>query len=165
MLVLTHGRTSVFPMDLTDSGRLLKVLFTLPVSSFGQNTLDSRFCPLESSREYWTCVVFLGENQLARKCKEPNRIKSCGKTQRIKLVLSVLHFVAGSVRHEIRPIRMRYLWSDFRAWKEPFSEVYMMTFSLYSKLVWVISTLYLLGMLFGHFILIVVTLVFNILLS
>ena len=135
MLVLTHGTTSVFPMDLTDSGRLLKVLFTLPVSTFGQNTLDSRFCPLESNREYWTCVVFLGENQLARKCKEPNRIKSCGKTQRIKLVLSVLHFVAGSVRHEIRPIRMRYLWSDFRAWKEPFSEVYMMTFSLYSKLV------------------------------
>ena len=77
----------------------------------------------------------LGENQLARKCKEPNRIKSCGKTQRIKLVLSVLHFVAESVRHEIRPIRMRYLWSDFRAWKELFSEVYMMTFLLYSKLV------------------------------
>ena len=25
--------------------------------------------------------------------------------------------------------------SDSRAWKEPFSEVYMMTFSLYSKLV------------------------------
>ena len=41
----------------------------------------------------------------------------------------------GGVRHEIRPIRMRYLWSDFRAWEEPFSEVYMVKFSLYSKLV------------------------------
>ena len=29
----------------------------------------------------------------------------------------------GSVRQEIRPIRMRYLWSDFRAWKEPSSVV------------------------------------------
>ena len=56
MLVLTHGTTSVFPMDLTDSGRLLKVLFTLPVSSFGQNILDSRFCPVnlvESIGHVW----------------------------------------------------------------------------------------------------------------
>jgi len=104
MLVLTHGTISVFPMDPTDSGRLLKVLFTLPVSSFGQTPLDSRFCLLESSREYWTCVEFLGENELARKCNEPTRIKSCGKTQRIQLVRSVLHFVAGGVRHQIRPI-------------------------------------------------------------
>ena len=28
----------------------------LPVSFFDQTPLDSRFCPLESSREYWTCV-------------------------------------------------------------------------------------------------------------
>ena len=42
---------------------------------------------------------------------------------------------AGGVRHEIRPIRMRYLWSDFRAGEEPFSEVYMVKFSIYSKLV------------------------------
>ena len=41
----------------------------------------------------------------------------------------------GGVRHEIRLIRMRYLLSDFRAWEEPFSEVYMVKFSLYSKLV------------------------------
>ena len=47
---------------------------------------------------------------------------------------------AGGVRHEIRPIRMCYLWSDFRAGEEPFSEVYMVKFSIYSKLVWVIST-------------------------
>ena len=39
---------------------------------------------------------------------------------------------AGGVRHEIRPIRMCYLWSDFRAGEEPFSEV---KFSIYSKLV------------------------------
>ena len=38
---------------------------------------------------------------------------------------------------------MRYLYSDFRAWKEPFSEGYMMKFSLYSKLLSVILTLYL----------------------
>ena len=43
--------------------------------------------------------------------------------------------IAGGVRHEIRPIRMRYLWSDFRAWEEPSSEVYMVKFSIYSKLV------------------------------
>ena len=85
-----------------------KYCFTLPVSSFDQTPLDSRFCPLEPSREYWTCVVFLGENQLARKCNQPNWIKSCGKTQKIQLVPSVLHFAAGGVRHEIRPIRMRY---------------------------------------------------------
>ena len=28
------------------------------------------------------------------------------------------------MRHEIRPIRMRYLYSDFHAVKEPFSEMY-----------------------------------------
>ena len=28
----------------------------LPVSFFDQTPLDSRFRPLESSREYWTCV-------------------------------------------------------------------------------------------------------------
>ena len=126
----------------------------LPVSSFDQTPLDSRFCPLESTREYWTCVVFLGENQLARKCNEPNRIKFCSKTQRIQLVRSVLHFVGGGVRHEIRPIRMRYLQRDFRA-----------KFSLNSKLVQVISTLYLRGKLLGHFISILVTLVLNILIS
>ena len=31
----------------------------------------------------------------------------------------------GGVRHEIRPIRMRFLQSDCRAWKEPFSELYI----------------------------------------
>ena len=41
----------------------------------------------------------------------------------------------GGVRHQIRPIRMRHLWSDFGAWKEPFTEVYVVKFSLYSKLV------------------------------
>ena len=41
----------------------------------------------------------------------------------------------GGMHHEIRPIRMRHLWSDFRAWKEPFAEVYVVKFSLYSKLV------------------------------
>ena len=30
----------------------------LPVSFFDQTPLDSRFRPLESSREYWTCVKF-----------------------------------------------------------------------------------------------------------
>ena len=29
----------------------------LPVSFFDQTPLDSRFCPLESSREYWSCVL------------------------------------------------------------------------------------------------------------
>ena len=29
----------------------------LPVSFFDQTPLDSRFCPLESSREYWTCEL------------------------------------------------------------------------------------------------------------
>ena len=49
-------------------------------------------------------------------------------------VSTILSPIAG-VRHEIRPIRLRYLWSDFRASEEPFSEVYMAKFSLYSKLV------------------------------
>ena len=31
----------------------------------------------------------------------------------------------GGVRHEVRPIRMRYFSSDFRASEEPFSEVFM----------------------------------------
>ena len=31
----------------------------LPVSFFDQTPLDSRFRPLESSREYWTCVAAL----------------------------------------------------------------------------------------------------------
>ena len=34
------------------------------------------------------------------------------------------YMLPGDVRHEIRPIRMRYLQSDFCARKEPFSEVY-----------------------------------------
>ena len=46
------------------------------------------------------------------------------------------------MRHEIRPIRMRHLQSDFRAREELFSEVYVVKFSLYSMLVLVISTLY-----------------------
>ena len=60
------------------------------------------------------------------------------------LVLSLdsLVSVPGGVRHEIRPIRMCHLESDFRAWKEPFSEVYAVKFSLDSKLLLVISTLY-----------------------
>ena len=29
----------------------------LPVSFFEQTPWDSRLCPLESSREYWTCVA------------------------------------------------------------------------------------------------------------
>ena len=45
------------------------------------------------------------------------------------------------------------------------SEVYVVKFSLYSKLVLVISTLYRRGKLLEHFILIVVTLLLNILLS
>ena len=53
----------------------------------------------------------------------------------------------------------------FRARKEPFSEVYVVKFSLYSKLVLVISTLYRRGKLSEHFILIAVALLFNILLS
>ena len=31
----------------------------------------------------------------------------------------------GGVRHETRPIRMQFLQSDCRAWKEPFSELYI----------------------------------------
>ena len=54
---------------------------------------------------------------------------------------------------------------NFRACEEPFSEVYMVKFSLCSKLVWVISTLYGRGKLLEHLILIVVTLLLNILLS
>ena len=69
------------------------------------------------------------------------------------------------MRHEIRPIRMRHLQSDFLARKEPFSEVYVVKFSLYSKLVLVISTLYRRGKLLEHFILIAVALLLNILLS
>ena len=29
----------------------------LPVSFFDQTRSDSRFCPLESGREYWTCAT------------------------------------------------------------------------------------------------------------
>ena len=72
---------------------------------------------------------------------------------------------AGCMRHEIRPIRMRHLYSDFRARKEPFWEVYVVKFSLYSKLVLVISTLYRRGKLSEPFISIAVALLFNILLS
>ena len=54
--------------------------------------------------------------------------------------------------------------SDFRACEEPLSEVYMVKFSFYSKLVWVISTLDRDRKLLEHFILIVVTLFLNILL-
>ena len=71
----------------------------------------------------------------------------------------------GGARHEIPPIRMRHLWSDFRAWKEPSSEVYVVKFSLYSKLVYVMSALYRRGKLLEHFILIAVALVLNMLLS
>ena len=42
----------------------------------------------------------------------------------------------SSVRHQIRPIRMRYLWSDFSAWKEPFSVgVYGEVFALFQACV------------------------------
>ena len=54
---------------------------------------------------------------------------------RLCSVSRVPRFYPGGVCHEIRPIRMRHLWSDFRARKEPFSEVYVVKFSLYSKLV------------------------------
>ena len=74
-------------------------------------------------------------------------------------------FFTGGVRHEIRPIRMRQLKSDYRARKELFSEVYVVKFSLYSKLVLVISTLYRCGKLLEYFILIAVALLLNILLS
>ena len=50
-------------------------------------------------------------------------------------------------------------------WLELFSEVYVVKFSLYSKFVWVIWTLYRRGKLLEHFILIAVALVLNILLS
>ena len=49
--------------------------------------------------------------------------------------LEVHALFPGGVRHEIRPIRMRHLQSDFRAWKELFSEAYVVKFSLYSKFV------------------------------
>ena len=50
----------------------------------------------------------------------------------------------GSVRQEIRPIRMRYLWSDFRAWKEPSSVgVYGEVFALFQACVKVVGTFYL----------------------
>ena len=43
---------------------------------------------------------------------------------------SVHHdYYTGGVRHEIRPIRMLHLYSDFRARKESFSEVYVVKFS------------------------------------
>ena len=48
---------------------------------------------------------------------------------------------------------------------EPFSEVFMVKFLLYSKLVWIISTLYGRAKLLEHFIFILVTLLLNILLS
>ena len=60
---------------------------------------------------------------------------------------------------------MRHLSSDFRARKELFAEVYVVKFSLYSKLVLIISTLYCRGKLLEHFILIAVALLLNILLS
>ena len=42
----------------------------------------------------------------------------------------------GSLRHVIRPIRMRYLWSDLSAWKEPFSVgVYGEVFPLFQACV------------------------------
>ena len=84
----------------------------------------------------------------------------------IKILLKKVYGLkAGGVRQEIRPIRMRHLWSDFRAREQLFSEVYVVKFSLYSKLVLVISTLYRRGKLLEHFILIAVALLLNILLS
>ena len=62
-------------------------------------------------------------------------------------------FPLGGVRHEIRQIRMRYLQRDFCTWEEPFSKLYMVKFSLHSKLVSVISTLHGLGKLLEHSIL------------
>ena len=78
-------------------------------------------------------------------------------------IFTCQYMLPGNVRHEIRPIRMRYLQSDFCARKEPFSEVYMVKVSVYFKLVLVISTLYRRGKLLEH--LIVVTLPLNILFS
>ena len=69
------------------------------------------------------------------------------------------------MRHEIRPIRMPHLKSDFRARKELSAGVYVVKFSLYSKLVLVISLLYRRGKLLEYFILIAVALLLNILLS
>ena len=45
----------------------------------------------------------------------------------------LMYKTPGGVRHEIQPIRMRYLQSDFRAWKEPLSELYMLNITLYSN--------------------------------
>ena len=53
----------------------------------------------------------------------------------------------------------------FSLWKDPFSEVFVMKFSLYSKFVYVISTLYRPGKLLEHFILLAVALLLKILLS
>ena len=52
-----------------------------------------------------------------------------------ELLISELCMRTGSVRQVIRPIRMRYLWSDLSAWKEPFSVGVLVKFSLCSKLV------------------------------
>ena len=53
-----------------------------------------------------------------------------------ELLISELCTRTGSVRHEIRSIRMRYLWSDFSAWKEPFSVgVYGEVFALFQACV------------------------------
>ena len=54
--------------------------------------------------------------------------------------------------------------SDFHAWEEPFSEVYMIKFRFIPSLC-VIWALYLRGKLLEHLILIVITLILNILLS
>ena len=48
----------------------------------------------------------------------------------------------GGVRHEIRPIIMRYLWSDFGSWKDGFLESYAFEFSLFSNRVVLFSKLY-----------------------
>ena len=69
------------------------------------------------------------------------------------------------MRHEIRPIRMHHLKTDYRAWKESFSGVYVVKFSLYFKLVLVILSLYRRGKLLKHFTLIAVALLLDILLS
>ena len=51
-------------------------------------------------------------------------------------LISDLCMRTGSVRHVIRPIRMRYLWSDLSAWKEPFSVgVYGEVFALFQACV------------------------------
>ena len=71
----------------------------------------------------------------------------------------------GSVRHEIRPIRMRYLWSDLSTWKEPFSVgVYGEVFALFQACVGNFDTIPSQKLL-ERLISIVVTLILNILLS